>query len=261
MELYGEDGDTIKLKDPKDEEIKISEIYNGETGNNGSYTENKEKIKQLENEIAQLRGIIEESSKTEEEKAKELANLKATLAQTTATEEKILKGYIAYQGGSLITGTMENRGELNWNPSSSISKVIEPGYYSGGIISTENSYNAGVQQKSIHIPSLDCGVSYWGDQPNVGEAILNVNVDGLTTLKIGSISYKDIKVGVSDSRIVIRGVKNGVSSELYNKLLTTDNEKNLEFDVGGYDTVNIKASGRSLGNKVGHVYINNIVIQ
>ena len=64
--------------------------------------------------------------------------------QGTATSDKILKDYTAYVNGQLITGTMENRGTLNWNPSESTSMIIEPGYYSGGTISTENAYNAGL---------------------------------------------------------------------------------------------------------------------
>ena len=65
----------------------------------------------------------------------------------TATSDKILKDYTAYVNGQLVTGTIENRGTLNWNPSESTSLTIEPGYYSGGTISTENAYQAGQDSK------------------------------------------------------------------------------------------------------------------
>lgn len=71
MEAYGEDGDTITLNDPKDEKIKLSEIYKGETGNgtNGAESEKikelemqlaeeKEKVKQLKEEVATGKALI-----------------------------------------------------------------------------------------------------------------------------------------------------------------------------------------------------------
>ena len=62
----------------------------------------------------------------------------------TATEGQILTGKTAYVKGNKITGTMADRGTLNWNPSSSTSYTVPSGYYSGGTISTSNAYNAGV---------------------------------------------------------------------------------------------------------------------
>lgn len=53
MENYGEDGDTIKLKDPKNEEIKLSEIYNGETNIGGGSNISDKKIAELEKRLAQ----------------------------------------------------------------------------------------------------------------------------------------------------------------------------------------------------------------
>lgn len=58
MVNYGEDGDTITLKDNKGE-LKLSELYKGEILSTGSYTSNKEKIKELENKISQLEMTID----------------------------------------------------------------------------------------------------------------------------------------------------------------------------------------------------------
>lgn len=63
MENCGEDGDTIKLKDDKGE-IKLSEIYKGETISTGSYTNNKEKIEELTARVTELeRQLQEEQTK------------------------------------------------------------------------------------------------------------------------------------------------------------------------------------------------------
>jgi len=63
---------------------------------------------------------------------------------TLASNANLLTGNTAYgKNGTKYTGSMANNGALNWNPSSSTSKTISAGYYSGGTISTSNAYNAG----------------------------------------------------------------------------------------------------------------------
>lgn len=61
----------------------------------------------------------------------------------TATAGEILDGKTAWVKGDKLTGSMPNRGNLNWNPNSSTSYTVPEGYYSGGTISTANAYNAG----------------------------------------------------------------------------------------------------------------------
>ena len=131
MENYGEDGDTIKLKDPKDEEISLKDIWEGETSQTGSYTENKEKIEELL------------------KKEKELNDLKKLLAETTATEDKILKDFTAYVKDSLVTGTMEDRGVLEWNPTEGTTYTVPAGYYSGGTLNSQTVYNKGVEDGRV----------------------------------------------------------------------------------------------------------------
>lgn len=64
MDNYGEDKDTIILKDNKGK-IKLSEIYKGEISPTGSYTGNKEKIEQLTARVIELeRQLEEEQNKT-----------------------------------------------------------------------------------------------------------------------------------------------------------------------------------------------------
>lgn len=65
-------------------------------------------------------------------------------SDATATASSILSGKTAYVNGVKATGTMANRGTLNWSPSTSTSYTVPAGYYSGGTISTANAYNAGL---------------------------------------------------------------------------------------------------------------------
>lgn len=62
-----------------------------------------------------------------------------------ATAGNVLSGktFTSASAGVNVSGTMANRGALNWNPSKSESKSVAAGYYSGGTLSTANAYNAG----------------------------------------------------------------------------------------------------------------------
>ena len=65
------------------------------------------------------------------------------------------------------TGTMANRGNLNWNPGSSTSYSVPAGYYSGGTLNSSSAYNAGynngvnagVNRNSIGISHYSRGTS------------------------------------------------------------------------------------------------------
>lgn len=63
----------------------------------------------------------------------------------TATADKVLSGYtFTNSTGVGIAGTMADRGVLNWNPTSSTTLTIQPGYYNGGTLNSAGAYNAGV---------------------------------------------------------------------------------------------------------------------
>ena len=134
--LVGTDGLITKAKQAK-ENIELAEI------------EEQEKLNTLYDRLATGTGpatmyeVIADYQRQINELQTELDILKGNLGENAATSDKILKNYTAYVNGQLVTGTIEDRGTLNWNPSESTSLTIEPGYYSGGTISTENAYQAG----------------------------------------------------------------------------------------------------------------------
>ena len=70
-----------------------------------------------------------------------------------AEANQILTGKKAIVKGTEITGTMANRGNLNWNPSSSTTYTVPAGYYSGGTISSSNAYSKGVTDADNRINS------------------------------------------------------------------------------------------------------------
>lgn len=69
-------------------------------------------------------------------------NSLSSQTSASATAAQILSGYTAWVNGSKITGTMANRGALNWSGSNTTYSV-PAGYYSGGTLDSRPSYNAG----------------------------------------------------------------------------------------------------------------------
>ena len=58
-----------------------------------------------------------------------------------APAKYVLEGYTFQSevAGSSATGTMPNRGKLNWEPNKSTKETLKAGYYSGGTLSTANA--------------------------------------------------------------------------------------------------------------------------
>ncbi len=73
-------------------------------------------------------------------------NSLASQTSATAGAGQILNGYTAWVNGNKITGSMPNRGALNWSGSNT-TYTVPAGYYSGGTLDSRpsytNGYNAG----------------------------------------------------------------------------------------------------------------------
>ena len=89
------------------------------------------------------------------------ANSLASQTDATAAAAQILSGYTAWVKGSKVTGTMANKGALNWSGSNTTYSV-PAGYYSGGTLDSRtsytNGYNAGVNAGKGS--SLSCVYGY-----------------------------------------------------------------------------------------------------
>ena len=114
-----EDKDTIITK-KNNYQISLKEIWYGVLSESGSYTDKVNKIEELEKEV------------------EELNDIKKKLLNVTVTEDKILKDYIAYKDGELITGTIEDNGALNATLNAGESYTIPTGYTTGGTITASS---------------------------------------------------------------------------------------------------------------------------
>lgn len=62
----------------------------------------------------------------------------------TATAGQVLTGYsFTNSSGVGLSGSMPNRGALNWNPVNSTSYTVPAGYYSGGTLNSSSAYSNG----------------------------------------------------------------------------------------------------------------------
>lgn len=75
--------------------------------------------------------IIGETDKVIKDLQDQINNLNTILAQTNATANQILTGKKAYSEGSLLTGTMPNRGEVSQTLSAGENYTIPEGYHNG----------------------------------------------------------------------------------------------------------------------------------
>ena len=114
------------------------------------------------------------------------ANSLASQTDANAAAAQILSGFTAWIKGNKITGSMPNRGALNWSGSNT-TYGVPAGYYSGGTIdsrpSYNNGYNAGVAAKTSQYKTGDwtltrAGFLNLGFQPNVFMLIVGDDLHG-----------------------------------------------------------------------------------
>ena len=70
------------------------------------------------------------------------ANSLASQTDANAGAAQILSGFTAWIKGNKVTGSMPNRGALNWSGSNT-TYGVPAGYYSGGTIDSRPSYTNG----------------------------------------------------------------------------------------------------------------------
>ena len=98
-----------------------------------------------------------------------------------ASTSHVLNGKTFYTTSlSKKTGTMANRGALNWNPSSSTSYTVSAGYYSGGTLNSANAYNAGVAAGKTSFGSWSVAFcqSTYGINGSIGSTIIGTRTLG-----------------------------------------------------------------------------------
>ena len=118
------------------------------------------------------------------------ANSLASQTDATAAAAQILSGYTAWVKGSKITGTMANKGNLNWSGSNTTYSV-PAGYYSGGTLDSRPSYTNG----------YNAGVTAADNRVNTNSTNYKSGYSAGQTAKRDSITVS--KVGPSDDDVTL----------------------------------------------------------
>jgi hypothetical protein len=80
--------------------------------------------------------------------------------QGTATASQVLTGYTFTNSSNVnISGTMANRGILNWSPTTSTTYTVPAGYYSGGTLDSSGAYTTGYN--AGYSAGTSGGKHYW----------------------------------------------------------------------------------------------------
>ena len=107
--------------------------------------------RELQEQIENLQGQVDTLTKTKEELEATISDLNMQIAELqkkqstgNATVADVLEGKTFSNSSNVgLTGTMVNRGTLNWSGSNT-TYTVPAGYYSGGTLDSRPSYNAGV---------------------------------------------------------------------------------------------------------------------
>ena len=128
------------------ESTQVTDLNNQITALNASHDEYAKNVQAYKTKIAEAitnQGVPTSADAKTEVIVENIGKILQEKTIATATAAQILKGQTAWVNGSKITGTMVDRGALNWAPTSSTTYNVPEGYYSGGTLNSSGAYNIG----------------------------------------------------------------------------------------------------------------------
>lgn len=145
----------------------------------------------------------------------------------TATAAQVLTGYTFTNRSSVgASGSMPNRGTLNFNPSGSASQSVPAGYYSGGTLSSANAYNAGYNEGQANAQPAQKG--YQGIIRSESKSSSFTATKAGYTLVVG-IGGRQYDGSVSELSLTVK--KNNVNQTV----IRAGNYQDSEYSGGSWD--------------------------
>ena len=194
--------DTAIIKEMS-ESTQVTDLNNQINALNVSHEQYAKNVQAYKEKIAEAitsQGVSTSAEAKAEVMAENIGKILQAKTTATATAAQILKGQTAWVNGSKITGTMVNRGALNWKPTSSTTKTIAAGYYSGGTLDSSGAYNSGYNK----------GVAITKDTSSLNSITISnkssIRVSGWTSYG----GYQDCTVKAGDMNITIAPTGNDI---------------------------------------------------
>ena len=258
----------------------VGSIYiNVKNTNKGSVIQRQETSKGQLTETSGENAYVSTQSHLAEVNAQnqELTDLNTQISNTTVTADRLLKGYTAYKNGNIITGTMEDRGALNWAPTTSTTYTVPAGYYSGGTLNSAGAYNAGVaatkkgtagqaQVLSGYTFTNASGVGLSGTMVNRGAVSQTLNLGGSYTIPAGYHNGSG-RVTVSTSgkyyigSFTIPAANSGISVNCgFKPIAVFYSNRHVTYKLSGYYNNGTQKQWYSNGSKLNDYTLNQISI-
>ena len=165
------------------------------------------------------------------------ANSLASQTDANAAAAQILSGFTAWIKGNKVTGSMPNRGALNWSGSNT-TYGVPAGYYSGGTLdsrpSYNNGYNAGVAVADGRVNTGSASyTSGYNAGVNAGKSAALSGITGSFTSGDSGSSYT-IQTGFNTIYAVVMFYEGGGNSGLiaYTRHLGTRGIRGSNWTVG-----------------------------
>ena len=168
---------------------------------------------------------------------KVMVNSLASQTDANASAAQILSGFTAWIKGNKVTGSMPNRGALNWSGSNT-TYGVPAGYYSGGTLdsrpSYNNGYNAGVAVADGRVNTGSASyTSGYNAGVNAGKSAALSGITGSFTSGDRGSSYT-IQTGFNTIYAVVMFYEGGGDSGLiaYTRHLGTRGIRGSNWTVG-----------------------------
>ena len=272
--LIGDNGIITKAKQAKQnitlageaEAMQLNQLYYElETG--GELTEDEESSKKdemislLQKQVEELQNQLVEKNTQIADLENQLSSMQTQLSKTNATADTLLKGYLAYSKGQLLTGTMPNNGSLNSSLNCGNSFKIPIGYTSGGTISANSLASQTVATATAsHILS---GQTAWingnkitGNMANNATLNGTLNCGQAYTIPAGYTSGGKISANSLASQTTATATADNISSgktAWVNGNFITGNGKDIQSSRSA--TITLTFSGQ-IYNRNGYVWQN-----
>ncbi len=187
----------------------------------------------------------------------------AANTSATAKADQILKDRTAWVNGTKLTGTMENRGTLNWSGVNT-TYTIPAGYYSGGTIDSRASYQKGYEdgyRKASEESSSNLQNNY-----HFSKSINDYEMSGFVTMETisqnGKMLFTLKYMSKQNNLKVVDFVKIRIvdqNNQLVNQLVNVGSNNSVETWVTKTYVLNVKAGYKiqmwgQNSNRVGYFY-------